>query len=210
MGLRGQSPRSYGGQSDALVAKASEERLVRGRELVVDKLAGVDPRHRLILARLDRAGSDATSVKVQDHGLPRVVPRHRLDLVADGEVGAQLLGELAPEASFECLTWLALATRKLPQPFEVRAVPAPRDEISPGLVLHERRGDVDGPGGGPALTRATGGSRLVRIARRGHAPLFVTSTGYDAQKAFIGHGEHRGRRGVHQMAPKSMRPWLKS
>src|SRR5262245_46424439 len=108
------------------------------------------------------------------------------DLAADGDVGAEFLFDLAPQARLERLSLLALAAGELPVAFEMHALLPPRDEIA--IVILDDGGRDDDS----------------------HARSRSGLNGYDAQSRRIGQTRHFGLRAVHSVAPKSISAWLKS
>src|SRR5207247_10825483 len=83
-------------------------------------------------------------------------PPDRVELLADREVCRELFRKLALEARLGRLARFLLPARELPQPFEVGAAPALRDQVAPRLVPDERRGDLEHEGHGTPLGRGDG------------------------------------------------------
>ena len=107
------------------------------------------------------------------------------DLLADACADAKLFAKLARQARRMIFAGLALAAGKLPQPFEVDAALAPRDQKR--VVRFD-----DGCGDDDPRHFAAG------------------SNGNARQLLAIGHTRHFGLRATQTMAPKSISAWLKS
>jgi hypothetical protein len=81
---------------------------------------------------------------MQLHRALGVLVRDFEQLRANDRVASELFAQLADETAFVGLAVLALAARKLPQPFEVRATQPSRDEVGAASFNHGGR-DHDPP-----------------------------------------------------------------
>src|SRR2546428_482818 len=155
--------------SRAVDVEARDELAVRRREVVGGQLFGLDPRHRLALARLDGARLLAAVVEVEHDGAVGILPPHRLHELAHGEGGAELLGQLASQRTLRRLASLQLAARKLPEAGQMAARAALGDQIAAGLVPDERGGDLDDEWHGSTTGRGRGRRRAWGTSRRSRA-----------------------------------------
>src|SRR2546428_13078529 len=114
--------------------------------------------------------------------------RHEL---APAEGGPQLPRHLAPQRVPGRFARLELAAGELPESRQVAARASLGDEIAAGAVTDEGGGDLDDE-------------------RHDYDRAWPARVGNAAQERRIGQGAQRGRRGVHQVAPKSMSAWLRS
>src|SRR6266481_1053333 len=147
VGLTGSA--SYAGGLVAVKVSSSarealDEPEVGGREPVARQHRCLDPEHLLPLLRAGLALHGAAEEE-DPHGFLRIDPSDCLDQLAYRRFYSELLLHLAPERILRLLRGQDLATRKLPEAGQVRALEPAGDEIA-AASLDDRRDDLDGVG----------------------------------------------------------------